>query len=329
MDEIIGHDNTKKQLIIASNAANKQNRSLPHALLAGVAGCGKTTMANSLARLNKVDFFQIPPDQIADRESILSVLNRLNHAGYNRKGDRIGKIKPTIVFIDEIHRIPRKGQEILGIAMEKFVLEGDKPDRLYWIPYFTLIGATTDDGELSKPFREKFKLRFVFCAYTENEVKSIIQYHADKRGILITAKAITAIAIRSRGIPRIAIKYLDFSKDHALSINKGVISSSSVEAAFTLLGVDSRGLAREEIRLLLILYHSKEPLGVDNLSIIINESQKNLKNTIEPFLIQEGLVIRSGKGRKITDEGRKYLEANNYVGNETQKSEIPTNYERK
>lgn len=328
MDNIVGHENTKKQIRIAIEAAKARNKNIPHMLLSGVAGCGKTTMAMELARESEVDFLAISPDDVVDRESALKILDRLSHDNYDRFGNRTGEICPTVVFFDEIHQMPRKGQEVLGIAMEKFMLETGASNKFFWIPYFTIIGATTDDGELTKAFREKFKLRFLFDTYNEEEITSIVKLHASKQKVIVTDRAARKIAQRSRGVPREAVKYLGRVRDYATCKGAKVITSKAVEENFKIIGVDSKGLTKVEIRILKTLYTSREPVGLDNLAIITNESPKNIKNTIEPFLIQEGLILRSGKGRVLTDGGRKHLEKDGYLGATRDKIEIPATYVR-
>jgi Holliday junction DNA helicase RuvB len=234
-----------------------------------------------------------------------------------------------MVFVDEIHRMPKRGQEVMGIAMEKFMLETGTTNRFFWIPYFTLIGATTDDGELTKPFREKFKLRFLFDTYNDEEIRDIILLHAQKQNLLISHKAARTIAQRSRGIPRTAVSFLERSRDYAQFIKAKVITSQAVLENFKTMGIDSMGLTGAEIKILKTLYTSQIPIGLDNLSIVTNEPKKNILQTIEPFLIRKGLMTRGGKGRVITDEGRKHLEGDGYLGGLKHKAEIAPDYVRK
>lgn len=327
MKNIIGHDDHKKQLAVAIQSAQARNEAPPHLLFSGLAGCGKTTMAKEVAAILETDFISILPDDLSDSEEVMKTLEKLNHDGYDEYGNRISRIKPTIVFVDEIHRMPRKGQEIMGIAMEKFLLESGKPNSYYWIPYFTLIGATTDDGELTKPFREKFRLRFLFSAYSDEEIIEIINLHASRKGSFPTRKARREIAKRSRGVPRIATQYLDRVIDLAIHNKALVITSELVNETFSLLGIDSLGLNKVEISILETLYKASEPIGLENLAIVTNESSKNIHNTIEPFLIQKGLMIRTGRGRMITEAGRKHLEGDGHL-KKILKKEIPLNYER-
>jgi Holliday junction DNA helicase RuvB len=327
MDSLIGHEDTQKQLLIAIKSAKYRNKNIPHILFSGVAGCGKTTMGMEIAKAADVDFTPVSPDDLSDRESVMSVLDKLDHTNYNERGDRTGEISPTILFVDEIHRVPRKGQEILGIAMEKFMLESGKANKFYWIPYFTLVGATTDDGELSKPFREKFNMRFLFTTYSDGEIADILMSRATY--LTVSEKAAMCIARRSRGVPRIAITLLNRCSDYALFTGKTKIDYATVKENFDLMKIDSRGLTEAEIKILKILYNSEEPIGVDNLAIISNESKKNLLNTIEPFLIRSGLIVRSGKGRIITSDGKLHLEQGGYAETQRNKIEIAPDYIRR
>jgi Holliday junction DNA helicase RuvB len=328
IDNIIGHQNTKKQLTIAIESAKGRNENVPHLLFSGAAGCGKTTMGMEIAKAADIDFLAVSPDDFSDREPVLRILDKLNHTNYDEYGNRKGVLRPTMVFVDEIHRMPKKGQEILGIAMEKFMLETGQANKYYWIPYFTLIGATTDDGELTKPFREKFKLRFLFETYSEAEITDIIMLHAGKQKIMITPKAARTISIRSRGIPRTAVSFLERGRDYARFVGSKIITSEAMLNNFKTLGIDSRGLTGAEVKILKALYTSKDPIGLDNLAIISNEAKKNILNTVEPFLIREGFIVRSGKGRIITDEGRKHLEKDGYLGVKKNKAEISPDYIR-
>lgn len=328
-DNVVGHENTKKQINIAIESARKRNEHIPHMLFSGAAGCGKTTMSIETATAAGVDIIPASPDDFTDREATLKLLDRLSHDNYDECGNRTGMIRPTILFIDEIHRTPSKGQEILGISMEKFLLDTGKPNKFFWIPYFTIIGATTDDGKLTKPFREKFKLRFLFETYDSIDICDIIKFHIGSMDMLITDKAVRSIARRSRGIPRTAKAHLESTRDYAIHKDASVITSGMVEQTFKIIGIDSIGLTRPEMSILRALYEANGPVGVDNLAIISNESPINLKNTIEPFLIQKGLIIRSGKGRILTDKGRSHLEKSGDLGVKRNKAPISADYVRK
>jgi Holliday junction DNA helicase RuvB len=330
--EYIGHEKTKTQIGIAMNSAIRRNTSIPHMLFAGAAGCGKTSMAKFISEQSKTNFISIPAEAFKDVKTIKIILEKLSHVGYNRHGDRIDIIKPSILFIDEIHNLSLSGQEILGIAMENFSMDSGIPNKKYWIPYFTLIGATTDDGILSKPFKDRFKLKFLFQPYEIEEMLLIVRIHVKKVDMLIDDEAISMIAIRSHGIPRIAVSYIDACRDYALAYNSKIITSNITMRMFSDRGIDNTGLSTVEIKILQTLYNNDIPVGLDNLSIIVNEAKKTIALSIEPLLLQRGLILRSGKGRIITDKGRKYLEENGHIDGKNSgiiKSDIPSYYIRK
>ena len=311
---IVGHTSTKKQLSIAAASAGQRNVGMPHILFSGVAGCGKTTMGMELAKACDVDFLPVSPDDFADRDSVLKVLEKLDHSNYDEYGNRKGKIRPTILFVDEIHRMPKKGQEIMGIAMEKLLLEAGQKNLYLWVPHFTLVGATTDDGEQT---------------YSESEIFDIVVMHAVRKNIIITIRAAEAIARRSRGIPRLCVSYLERCHDYQRYKERRIIDEKTAEECFKNLGIDSIGLTKTELRILRTLNDRKEPIGLDNLAIVCNESSKNIKNTIEPYLIQRGFIVRSGKGRVITDKGARHLESGGHSKSTVIKTPIGPDYVRK
>lgn len=326
---LIGHEPTKAQIIIALESAKKRNSSLPHMLFSGAAGCGKTSMARSVADMCSSDFIATFPDNIKEKPEILDFFETLNHEGYDRKGNRINKVRPSIVFIDEIHRLNMTAQELLGIAMEEFKVPSGTPNKFYWLPYFTIIGATTDDGKLSKPFRDRMKMKFIFEPYSFEESVEIVFVHANRLGVKLTKAAAKAIARRGRGVPRILVRYLERVRDYALSTSIPYIKSGAVERVFKDMGVDGSGLTPVDMKILKSLYEAKEPIGLDNLSIIVNEAPKTLSQSVEPFLIQRGFIVRSGKGRKITSKGIGYIEEHGSLDKKKlKKVEIEATYER-
>ncbi len=327
--DLIGNESTKAQILVALESAKKRNTSLPHILFSGAAGCGKTSMARSIADICGSDFISIFPDAIKEKPEILDFLETLNHEGYDRKGNRISDVRPSIVFIDEIHRLNMTAQELLGIAMEEYKVPSGTPNKFFWLPYFTIIGATTDDGKLSKPFRDRMKMAFIFEPYSFEESVAIVFIHAERLKIVLTKAAAKSIARRGRGVPRILVRYLERVRDYALSISAPVIKSGTTENVFKDMGIDATGLTPVDMKILRILYEVKEPVGLDNLSIIVNEAPKTLMHSVEPFLIQKGFIIRSGKGRRITSKGIEYLEGSGCFGKKKlRKVEIEATYMR-
>lgn len=328
--DFIGHENTKERIEVAVSSAVKRNTALPHMMLAGAAGCGKTTTARWLATMGDYEYLSASPLELKTRKDVYNLLEKLNMEGYDKRGNRINKIKPTILFFDEIHQMSVVIQEVLGLAMEDFMLETDIPNKLIWLPYFTIVGATTDDGKLTKPFRDRFKLKFIYEPYTDEAMNDMVRAHAVRNKLPITENAVCNITKRSRGVPRVMVNSLDTIRDIMLSKNAEIITTSLVNIAFQSMGIDKTGLSKVEIKILLSLFKTGFPIGLDNLAIITNESPKTISQTLEPFLIRRGLIIRTSKGRDITDNGIKYLEDYGYLSSKTNnKAFISANYVRK
>jgi holliday junction DNA helicase RuvB len=328
LNELVGHKQTKKSIFIEMQAAEKLNSSLPHMLFAGSPGCGKTSMAKAIAKELDTQFLSLHPDALEKHEDTIKLLETLNHEGYDEKGNRVATIKPTILFIDEIHNLNLNAQEVLGIAMEEFRIPSEHPNKFYWIPYFTLIGATTDEGKLSHPFVDRMGIKFLFEPYTIEESAEIVRVHANLDHINITNKAIRSIAKRGRGIPRYLVKYLQRVRSYAEASEIPFIISGTVRKVFEDLGIDEEGLGPSEIKLLKTLYEINDAVGLENLAIILNEASKTIAQSIEPFLIRKGLIIRTGKGRKLTQKGVEYVENKGKGPKKLKKIEIDANYHR-
>ena len=328
---LIGNKDIMIQIEISLKAGEERHRAFPHALLTGAAGCGKTSTAKHLAKLAGSLFISIACDSLKDRFDVALLIKRLSRIGYNDFGRMVNSniIQPTIVFIDEIHNLSLAAQEHLGIVMEEWRLpittkeahmlkvKVDKNSPFYWAPQFTLIGATTNDGRLSKPFRDRFKLRFVFAPYSIEEAVQIVFLHAKRLEIEINEEGALEIAKRGRGVPRILVSLLERCRDASIAMNQKDITKESAVVAFYKMGIDAAGLTKTDIKLLRILYKIGEPIGLDNLSTILNESPKVLSEAAEPYLIQSGFMLRSGKGRTITEEGCDYLAKQGHIERES------------
>ena len=326
---MIGNADTKRQIEIAVNAAKTRNAAPPHMLFSGHAGCGKTSMGKEFSIMLGTDFIPIIPETLKDQKSIMELVDSLNYEGYDEMGNRVGDIRPSVVFLDECHNLPMYGQEKLGIIMENFTMETGQKNKLYWIPYFTVIGATTLAGELSKPFLDRFKLNFFFEPYIKEESALIVHTHADRLGIKISEAAARDIANRARGIPRIIVRYLERCSDMSQSIGSDLITSALAKATFDIMGIDNDGYNKIELKILGCLYNSDKPIGLETLSVVTGESVKTIKNELETYLIRSGMMVRSGAGRLITGLGREYLEEKGYVGKRQGRVAISPTYERK
>lgn len=325
---LIGHQNTISQLEIAANSAIKRNKALPHTLFTGAAGCGKTSMAKYVVNKFKLPFLSVVPNDIKDYKSVIGVLDKFDHTNYDKKGNRTGQLKPTVLFLDEIHNLPLKGQELLGLAMERFVIDSEKANKYYWVPFFTLVGATTIAGKLSKPFLDRFKMIFTFTPYSIPEMSEIVKLHAGRLSVRVSENGAYAIAQRSRGIPRIAVGYIERIRDKVLAIDSSWATTHLIKGVFDDMGIDEEGLTLGELKILQTLFETNLPVSLDNLSIITEEDSKTIREYAEPFLIRKGLILISGKGRILTDLGRSYVNNSNKVTNRIKKEEIDIDYER-
>lgn len=348
--KLVGNKNIHEQLNVAIRSAIAENRPIPHTLLSGAAGCGKTSIARHIAEITGCAFLNVAYDKIKTKNDILEIMGSLDKKGYDQYGNKVGNIRPTIVFIDEVHGLSIVAQEWLGIMMEEWYVPVDEKQskinpqwctklrgNVRWVPQFTLIGATTNDGALSKPFRDRFKLRFLFGTYNIEESIEIVIVHVHRlnqadqtKTINITPEAVVQIAQRGRGVPRIIVGYIERCRDYAIVTKQPVIRQKETTEVFNMLGIDSTGLNPIDIKLLLFLYEVREPVGIDNLSVVLNESKQVLLEVTEPYLIQRGFINRLPRGRVITDKGKAYLATHGHIVIEDDSwFDIPATYNRR
>lgn len=313
LDDLIGNDHIKAQLRIAQGAARLHNRALPHMLLAGLPGCGKTSTARALAASSGSPFVETNPESLKTAEDIQGLFDRLPLEGYDNQGEIVGIINPAIIFIDEAHRLALKSEEMLGIAMEEWkhhftVGSGKKKEPLTsWVPRFTLVCATTKEGSLSKPFRDRFKLTYIFNEYSLPESVKMVMLHAGQKNVSIDENSAVRIAQRSRGTPRLIVRYLERVIDAMVVMARENITVDLVEAQFNLMGIDPEGLTQTDIIILKALHESDVPVGLESLALKTNQDQSTVKDTNEPYLIRSGFMERGKRGREITERGIEHL----------------------
>lgn len=299
--EYVGQGKVKEKLKISMEAAKMRGECLDHILFHGPPGLGKTTLSTIIASEMGVDI-RITSGPAIDKQGTLAAL--------------LTNLKPhDVLFIDEIHRLPRQVEEILYPAMEDFNLDiimGKGPSarsiRLP-LPPFTLIGATTRAGQLSSPLRDRFGSLYRLELYTPEELTDIVCRSADLLGITTEPNGAYEIARRSRGTPRIANRMLKRVRDYAQVKADGVITKKVADAALRMLEVDELGLDNTDRRMLdaIIRYFDGGPVGLDTLASTIGEEAVTLEDVYEPYLLQLGFLNRTPRGRMATRGAYEHL----------------------
>lgn len=301
LNEYIGQERAKENLRIFIQAAKMRGESLDHVLLHGPPGLGKTTLAAVIANEMGVNMRITSGPTIEKPGDLAALLTNLQ--------------ENDILFVDEIHRMNRAVEEILYPAMEDFAIDiiiGKGPSansiRLD-LPKFTLIGATTRSGQLSAPLRDRFGVILRLELYTPDELRRIVERSAGILGIQIEAAGADEIARRSRGTPRIANRILRRVRDFAQVTANGVITRDVADKALNRLEIDHLGLDALDRRMLrsIIEFYSGGPVGVETLAATINEESVTLEDVYEPYLLQQGFLTRTPRGRCVTQKAYEHL----------------------
>ncbi len=301
LDEFIGQEALRQNLSIFIAGARGRGEPLDHVLLHGPPGLGKTTLAQIVAREMGVGFRATSGPVIAKAGDLAALLTNLDHH--------------DVLFIDEIHRLAPAVEEILYPAMEDRVLDlmiGEGPSARSVridLPHFTLVGATTRAGLLTTPLRDRFGIPLRLIFYTIDELQRVVTRAAALLGLPITADGAREIAGRARGTPRIAGRLLRRVRDFAAAAGQDVVDATAADRALNRLEVDKLGLDAMDRRYLMMIadIYRGGPVGIETLAAGLSEARDTLEEVVEPFLIQQGLVARTARGRMLNPGAWKHL----------------------
>lgn len=301
LNEYIGQTQVKDNLSIFIKAAAARHEALDHVLLFGPPGLGKTTLANIIANELNVNIRVTSGPAIERQGDLAAILTNL--------GDN------DVLFIDEIHRLSKTVEEILYSAMEDFALDiiiGKGPAarsvRLN-LPHFTLIGATTRLGAIAAPLRDRFGVQCCLEFYKPEELQFIITRAAEILNVKIDKEGALEIARRSRGTPRIANRLLKRVRDFAQVLGVEVINSQLADEALAKLEVDRYGFDRNDRKILttIVKTFGGGPVGIETIAAAVSEESSTIEDVIEPYLMQQGMLNRTSRGRMATRETYRYL----------------------
>jgi len=304
LEEFIGQSKVRNQLKLILDAAEMQGRTPDHILLAGPPGLGKTTLAMIVAHESGRALRITSGPTIQHAGDLAAILSSLAPG--------------EVLFIDEIHRMSRAAEEMLYLAMEDFrvdVMVGKGPGATsipLEISPFTLVGATTRSGMLPSPLRDRFGFIANLEFYENSELEEVISRASKKLGLQIEATAISEIAKRSRGTPRIANRLLRRVRDFTLVEGGSTVKVQHATDALALYEVDQLGLDRldREILNILVVRFDGRPVGLSTLAVSVGEEQDTIEAVVEPFLIRVGLIARTARGRQATAAGFRHLGLN-------------------
>lgn len=298
LQDFLGQSFIKQQVEITLKSCISQDKTFPHMAMGGPPGLGKTTLASIIA--NEIDGVLVSriASSITQPEDLVELFAEIKQIN-------------TIIFLDEIEQLDRKLTELLHTALEDGIfsakLSNGKTVNIQ-LPEFTLMGATNYLGELPRPFLDRFRIQVNFEPYTQEEIYEIIVKAVQKLKYKVTKNAAKEIAARSRGVPRIAVRFLENAHDVSIAMNEfeNVICQDCVKKMFQVHRIDNIGLTDLDRKILHFLNKNKKPVGLKTLSQGVDEDDSTIE-LLEGYLVRTGLIVKGAKGREITEKGANHL----------------------
>ena len=299
--DFVGQESLKQNLNVFITGASSRGEAMDHVLLYGPPGLGKTTLAHIIANEMETNFRATAAPMLTKQGDLAAILTSLE--------------PNDVLFIDEIHRLPTSIEEVLYSAMEDFKLDimlGEGPSAKSVridLPQFTLVGATTRTGLLSNPLRDRFGIDLRLNFYSSDDLGKIIKRSANILGIPIAEQGATNLAQSARGTPRIANRLLKRARDFATALGNKDITEDTIKTTLFQLHIDERGLDEidREYMNAIVKHYAGGPVGIENLSAILSEPADTIEDVIEPYLMQQGFIQRTPRGRIVTEQGYKHL----------------------
>jgi Holliday junction DNA helicase RuvB len=301
LDEFVGQTALVENLRVAIRAARERGEVLDHVLLSGLPGLGKTTLAYILAREMEAAIHVTSGPALGKPGDLAGLLSKLD-AG-------------EVLFVDEIHRLAAPVEEILYSAMEDgavdVVIDAGMAARSvrFQLKPFTLVGATTREGLLSSPFRSRFGFLEKLDLYPSEDLERIVRRTAGHLGSTMEDAAVARVARVARGTPRIANRLVKRLRDFAQVEGKGVVTAALAESTLRRLGIDENGLVETDRRILRALGRGGGPVGLKTVAVAVGEDEETVEDVYEPFLLTEGWITRTPRGRRLTERAVRWLES--------------------